>query len=310
MPFGQKPKLHGPVKTVAGTADLTAAQHVHLDQVLGMCCDMYNALLEAWRGQYRWHQTRHRYDGVALGDVYGSGRIAGDRGVLYAQLSEMRNTETVATGGGLLWSELSSRIGRGVINRFDKARAAFYDRRKQQKQGTKIKAGYPRFKPRARWRSIIIDDPEPSMVKTPAETCSRWKLCVKGLPVVKFGPHNEDRLVAELAAGAKISEIRIVRNALRVAVHLVVRTTTPDPPASEKPDKGLGIDLGIAQRVACSDGSTFPGVTEDRTQIKTTAAGSLQTRSSAPQGWHRPVHARPETQSRGGRQSPRPNVGA
>ena len=269
MPFGQKSKLRGPVKAVAGTADLTAAQHVHLGLVLGMCCDMYNALLEAWQGQYRWHQTRHAYDDAALGDVYDQGRVCGDRGVLYAQLSEMRNTETPNTDGDRpLWSDLSIEIGRGVINRFDQARTDFYSRCKQQKQGAEIKAGFPRFKPRSRWRSIIINDPSPSMVKPPDETCNRWKLHVKGLPVVKFRPHNEDRLVAELAAGAKICELRIVRNALRVEVQVVVRTATPDPPAVEKPAKGLGIDLGISQRVACSDGSTFPGVTEDRTQIK------------------------------------------
>ena len=268
MPFGQKSRLHGPVWTVAGTADLSAAQHARLDQVLGMCCDLYNALLEAWRGQYRWHQTRHRYDDVQLGDVYDSGRVCGDRGVLHAQLSEMRNTETPTCDGGSLWSDLSFLIGRGVINRFDKARSAFYDRCKQQQQGAKIKVGYPRFKPRSRWRSIVIDDPQPAMVKAPDQTCNRWKLQIKGLPVVKFRPFNETRLTAELAAGGKVSEIRIVRKALRVEVHLVVRTTTPDPPTPEKPVKGLGVDLGIGHRVVCSDGSTHPGVTEDRTQIK------------------------------------------
>ena len=310
MPFGQKSKLRGPVWTVAGTADLSAAQHVHLDQVLGMCCDMYNVLLEAWQCQYRWHQTRHAYDGVDLADVYDDGRVCGDRGVLYAQLSEMRNTETPTTGGGLLWSDLSIELGRSVINRFDQARTDFYSRCKQQQHGAKTKAGYPRFKPRSQWRSITIDAPKPSMVKAPDETCNRWKLRVKGLPAVKFRPHNEDRLIAELAAGGKISELRIVRNALRVEVQVVVRTATPDPPAVEKPARGLGIDLGISQRVACSDGSTFPGVTEDRAQIKQRQRALSKHDLRHRQAGTDRYTARPETQSGGGRQSPRPNVGA
>ena len=49
MPFGRKSKLAGPVWTVAGKADLSSAQHVLLDRVLGMCCELYNAVLEAWR---------------------------------------------------------------------------------------------------------------------------------------------------------------------------------------------------------------------------------------------------------------------
>ena len=75
-------------------------------------------------------------------------------------------------------------------------------------------------------------------------------------------------MTAELAAGAKVNEIRIVRKALRVEVQLVVRTTTPNPKPPNKPTKGLGIDMGITNRFACSDGTTHPGVHEDRTQIK------------------------------------------
>ena len=79
------------MKTFAGKADLSSAQHVLLDRVLGMCCELYNAVLEAWRYQYQWHQSRHKHDEVKLGDVYDDGRIAGGRGVLYAQFSELRD---------------------------------------------------------------------------------------------------------------------------------------------------------------------------------------------------------------------------
>ena len=121
---------------------------------------------------------------------------------------------------------------------------------------------------RWRWRSIVVDDPTPSMVKAPDETCGWWKLQIKGLGVIKFRPSNETRLTAELAAGGKVNEIRVVRKAIRVEVQLVVRTTTPNPKPPDKPVKGLGIDLGITNRVSCSDGVLYPGVTEDRTKIK------------------------------------------
>ena len=270
MPFGRKPKLRGPLWTVNGTADLTTAQHRIVDSVLGMCCELYNALLESWRGQYAWHQSRHAYDGMRLADVYDRGRICGDRGTLYGQFGEMRRSEQHPPDDDTdapLWSDLSVNIGRGVIDRFDKARASFYDRCAQRKEGRRIKAGYPRFKSRRRCRSIAIPDASESMVRPPDDTCGRWKVAVKGLGTIKFTPHNEKRLRRELAAGGKVSEIRVVRKALRTEVHLVVRTAVADPPAPTQPTNGVGIDLGITNRVALSNGDLHPGVAEDRSEV-------------------------------------------
>ncbi len=86
-----------------------------------MCCELYNALLESWQYQWKWHQRTHQYDGVKVSDVYDSGLIAGDRGTLYGQFSEYRRIEQQGAGGGdLLWSDLALQVGRGVINRFDR----------------------------------------------------------------------------------------------------------------------------------------------------------------------------------------------
>ena len=261
--------MRGPVWTCAGTADLSAAQHVRLDRVLGMCCELYNALLESWQYQYGWHRSRHAYDGVKLSDVYDAGRVCGDRGVLYAQFGELRRAERRdSSSGGLLWSDLAVQVGRGVIDRFDKARTAFYVRCDLRGRGARVRGGYPRFKPRSRWRSVVIADPKPSMIRRPGGASRRWGLQIKGLGTIRFAPHNEGRLAAELAAGGKVNEIRVVRKAVRVEVHLVVRTATPDPEPPENPATGLGIDLGVASRVACSDGTTHPGVVEDRSQVK------------------------------------------
>ena len=78
MPFGRRPRLRGSLWTVGGTAGLTAAQHRVVDAGLGMCCEPHNALLESWRGQHRWHQSRHGFDGVEVGDVYDKGRVVLD----------------------------------------------------------------------------------------------------------------------------------------------------------------------------------------------------------------------------------------
>ena len=237
--------------------------------MLGMCCELYNALLESWRGQYRWHQSRHAFDGVKVAEVYDEGRICGDRGTLYGQFSETRRGEQHCNGDtdALAWSDLSVNIGRGVIDRFDKARASFFDRCKQRKEGKRIAAGYPRFKARRRWRSITVPDASESMVRPPDSECRRWRIAVKGLGTIKFDPHNEERLVAELVAGGRVAEIRVVRKALRAEVHLVVRTAVPDPPAPAQPVNGVGIDLGITHRVVLSNGDTHPSVNEDRSKV-------------------------------------------
>ncbi len=50
------------------------------------------------------------------------------------------------------WQRLSVWVGRGTLRRFDRTIQAFYKRCKDPSK----KAGFPRFKPRHRWKSIEI----------------------------------------------------------------------------------------------------------------------------------------------------------
>ena len=234
-----------------------------------MCCDMYNALLESWRNQWRWFQRDHAHDGTHITDMYDPGRIVGDRGTLYGQFAELRNTETdnAASNGEVLWGDLAVQVGRGVINRFDKTRTSFFQRCKAKQQGKNIKAGYPRFKPWQRWSTIEIPAPDPGMIKPPADGGTWWRLQVKGLGTIRFKPYNAAKLTAELAAGGRIQEARVVSTPLRTEIHLVVRTVTPDPAHPANPSNPVGIDLGVTKRVTLSNGHSVPGVVEDRTVI-------------------------------------------
>ena len=107
------------------------------------------------------------------------------------------------------------------------------------------------------------------MVLPPTGDAKWWKLQVKGL-----GSHQvrslrlNDKLFYELAVGGRVQEIRLVVKPLRTEIHLVVRTVTPDPKAPETPENAVGIDLGIINRVALSNGFRVDGVTEDRAEIK------------------------------------------
>ena len=262
-------------RTSAGRAKLSPQQHRRVTDVQRMSCDMYNALLEAWRNQWLWHQKHHAHDSTHITDMYDPGRIVGSRGELYRQFAEFRNTETrnAAAGGAVLdadvqWADLAVQIGRGVIDRFDKARASFYRRCKTRKQGKNINAGYPRFKPWQRWSTIEISGPKPGMVKQPVGGGKWRRLRVKGLGTIRFRPYNAAKLSEELAAGGRIQEIRVVSASLRTEIHLVVRTVTPDPAPSVDPVNPVGVDLGVTKRVTFSNGHSVPGVVEDRTEIK------------------------------------------
>ena len=268
----KKSGLKGPVWTAEGRAKLSPQQHGRIGTVLSMSCELYNTILESWQYQWKWHQRTHQHDDVAQSDVYDPAMICGDRGTLYAQFSEYRRIEehNYASRDSVLWSDLAYEIGRGVINRFDKARSAFYGRCEAKREGKIIKAGYPRFRSFRRWRTIEIPAPNPGTVQPPSSDGKWWKLRVKGLGVIKFVPYNPDQLFYELAAGGRVQEIQIVVKALRTEVHLVVRTVTPDPEPPETPESAVGVDLGIISRVALSNGFCAAGVTENRTEINKT----------------------------------------
>ena len=269
MPF-QKTPLKGPCWVADGRAKLSPQQHRRVAVVQRMSCELYNALLESWKNQWLWHQRNHRYDNVTVPDIYDKVRIAGNRGTLYEQFAEYRKTEThnTASNSGVLWNDLSYEIGRGVVNRFDKARASFYQRCNAIKQGSNIKAVYPRFKPQQQWTTIDITAPRQDMLQPPTNGGKWWKLRVKGLGVIKFVPFNAKKLSEELAAGGRIQEARIVTLLLRTEVHLVVRTVTPDPEPLDTPVNPAGSDLGIKQRVTLSNGFAVAGTADDRAVIK------------------------------------------
>ena len=69
--------------------------------------------------------------------MYDPAMICGDRGTLYGQFAEYRRIEehNYASRDGVLWGDLAVQIGRGVINRFDKARSSFYGRCKAKREG-------------------------------------------------------------------------------------------------------------------------------------------------------------------------------
>ncbi len=236
------------VTTLRLTAKLSPGQHRRLDQILGWSAELYNACLESWKGSYAWWREHNPAEDA---------KFPRDRDMSRYDLFKMF---TQVRGEDARWAGLDTRVGRGVICRFDRARRAFYDRCK-----TGRRPGFPRFKSYQRWRSIEIPNATPTMLSEPGEGGRWWRLRVKGVPAVRFMDRG-GRLRTALSDG-RLVELRIVRTPLRVELHAVFRhAATPEP--TGEPSNPVGMDKGLTTRLARCDGSYAKAREPDLAAIK------------------------------------------
>ncbi len=223
------------VTTLRLTAKCSPGQHRRLDEILGWSAEMYNACLESWKGSYAWWREHNPAEDAKFPPELNMSRYD-----LFKMFTRVRGEDD-------RWAGLDTRVGRGVICRFDRARKAFYDRCK-----TGRKAGFPRFKSHRRWRSVEIPGATPSMLSEPGESGRWWRLRVKGVPSVRFADRG-GRLRTALDEG-RLVELRIVRTPLRVELHAVFHLPPVPEPVGE-PSNPVGMDKGLTNRLARCDGS-------------------------------------------------------
>ena len=217
-----------------------------------MCSDLYNAVLESWRGNYAWWMEHNP----------GMEKFPVERSQSHYDRVKMF---TGVRADHPEWERLSVNVGRGVLCRFGRATRAFYKRCADGR-----KPGYPRFKSRYRWRTIEIPDASTSMRIAPGSpgngSAVWWRLRVKGVPRLRFRDKHH-RLATALGSGAELKELRVVRTPLRTEVQAVLKHPLCDMPAGE-PTNPVGIDLGLKHRLVVSDGTCVPARRPDRTAIK------------------------------------------
>lgn len=229
------------------------SQHRRLTEIFGQCAELYNANLESWKGTYAWWKEHHSDT-----ETFPSEKNLSlyDRMVVFTGVRADRPE----------WARLDTRVGRGVLRRFDRAVKAFC------KRAGEGKAGYPRFKSSRRWRSVEIPDASASMLIAPNTrknpSARWWKLRVKGVPRIRI-EDKHDRLAAAVGLGAKVVELRVVRTPLRTEVHVVVKH--PERPVPlVVPENPVGVDMGLKTRMTLSTGEHVPARTVNRTLIKRT----------------------------------------
>ena len=221
---------------------LPKSGYAQLDDVLRECSVLYNASLQEWRDAYSIHvgwkhlidretdkrvRTKDDVDWVYIPQR--SKRIDANPPTYYDQLKEF----TVVRADDSYWNNLDANIGRGVIQRLERAKNAFFRR---VKEGDK--PGYPRFKSARRWRTIEMAMVRPGMVKN-------GKVKIKGLPPIAIPEKRE------LPPSVDLKSLRITKMGRRVMVSLgyqVEREALPVNPAC------VGIDLGVTDRMVLSTG--------------------------------------------------------
>ena len=147
------------------------------------------------------------------------------------------------------WGALHVQIGRGVLRRIDRGMAAFFRRVKAGET-----PGYPRFKPRRRFRCIELAEVRPGMLRRSTDGRRAW-VRVKGLPTIEM------RLKRELPPATQLKSLRILMRGEKLYVDLVF---AEDVEPLEPSTKAVGIDLGVNSRLALSDGTLVDGRRPDR----------------------------------------------
>ena len=148
------------------------------------------------------------------------------------------------------WEALDTNIGRGVLRRVDRAYAGFC-RRVQAGQTP----GFPRFKPRSRYTCIELAETRPGMVKH--SPCGRLAYVrIKGLPIIKL--QLKGRMLPD---SKKLKSLRIVQRPSGIVVDVVYEVEREPQPAN---GRAVGIDLGVNNRLALSDGTMVGSRRVDR----------------------------------------------
>ena len=221
---------------------LSKSGYARLDNVLRQCSVLYNAGLQEWRDAYSTHmgwehlidretgkrvRTRDDKDWVYIPQR--AKRVDAKPPTYYDQLKEF----TGVRADDACWNDLDVNIGRGVLQRLERAKNAFFRRIKSGD-----KPGYPRFKSGRRWRTIEMAMVRPGMVKN-------GQVKIKGLPPIDLPSKRE------LPPSADLKTLRITRAGRRVMVSLgyqVEREPLPHNTAC------VGIDLGVTDRMVLSTG--------------------------------------------------------
>ena len=215
---------------------LSKAGYDQLEGVLRQCATLYNAGLQEWRDAYSahigvtgiWSDRKQDWFYVERREK----RAVPGHSTHYDQLKEF----TGVRADDPFWNNLDVNLGRGVLQRLERAKNAFFRRVKAGET-----PGYPRFKSGRRWKTIEMAMVRPGMVR-------HGQVRIKGLPVIEIPSKRE------LPPSVDLKTLRITRSGRRVTVSLGYAV---EREASSNNSACVGIDFGISDRMVLSTGEAM-----------------------------------------------------
>ena len=145
------------------------------------------------------------------------------------------------------WAGISLQVARGTIKRAQRSYDSFFRRVRRGET-----PGYPRFKPRSRYRTIEISEVSPSMLKVRG---SELLIKIKGLPTIRTYPSRE------LPPLEQAKSLQITRRNRALDVNIQFAFT---PEAFQPTGLITALDPGVARRLTGSDGFSSMPVKRDR----------------------------------------------
>ena len=215
------------IRTIQSRGYTSRSGYSAIDEVLDNCATLYNAALQ------------HRRD---------AWKQAGESVSYYDQCKEL----TGLRQDDPYWAGISLQVARGTIKRAQRSYDSFFRRVRRGET-----PGYPRFKPRSRYRTIEISEVSPSMLKVRG---SELLIKIKGLPTIRTYPSRE------LPPIKQAKSIQITRRDRAIDVSIQFAFT---PAQMESTGRITALDPGVSRRLTGADGFSASSVKRDRTSATT-----------------------------------------
>ena len=210
------------ILTIQSRGYTTRTGYSGIDDVLDRCAVLYNAALQHKRDA--WQQ-------------------AGESVSYYDQCKDL----TGLRKDDPYWAAISINVARGVIRRAQRAYDGFFRRVSRGET-----PGYPRFKPRSRYRTIEILEVSPAILKVRG---NEVLIRIKGLPMIRVYPSRNLPPLEQ----ARSLQITRRNRALDVSIQFAFTPETLQPTG-----RITALDPGVARRLTGADGFVATPVERDR----------------------------------------------
>ena len=156
-------------------------------------------------------------------------------------------------------AEIAVSVMREPLDKLEKAFQAFFSRVKAGEA-----PGYPRFKGAGWWKSIGPLDVHAGMVKRAGK--GRYNIRIKGLPTLRVKSNGE------LPDSENLVALRIKREGRKLWACLTYKIEVAEEDGGSvfpiRLAHGVGIDMGVSDRAAMSDGSRVERVHVDKRRLQ------------------------------------------